>query len=85
MYDEGVTEKSVYEGGRMMLPHLLALSLAFLLDRLIGDPPSWPHPVKWMGAYIARLDRLLNHGQAKKRKGLLMMSSLLLIDRKSVV
>lgn len=63
----------------MMLPHLLALSLAFLLDRLIGDPPSWPHPVKWMGAYIARLDRLLNHGHAKKRKGLLMMTSLLLI------
>lgn len=63
----------------MMLPHLLALSLAFLLDRLIGDPPSWPHPVKWMGAYIAKMDKLLNHGHAKKRKGLLMISSLLLI------
>lgn len=62
-----------------MLPHLLAISLAFLLDRLIGDPPSWPHPVKWMGTYIARLDRLLNQGHAKKSKGLLMMTSLLLI------
>lgn len=63
----------------MMLPHLLALSLAFLLDRLIGDPPSWPHPVKWIGTYIAKMDRLLNHGHSKKSKGLLMMSSLLLI------
>ncbi len=26
--------------------------LAVLLDWLIGDPYSWPHPVKWMSSYI---------------------------------
>ena len=31
---------------------LIAIFLAVLLDWLIGDPYSWPHPVKWMGSYI---------------------------------
>ncbi|MBF1703225.1 MAG: cobalamin biosynthesis protein CobD, partial [Streptococcus sanguinis] len=30
---------------------LIAIFLAVLLDWLIGDPYSWPHPVKWMGSY----------------------------------
>jgi adenosylcobinamide-phosphate synthase len=28
------------------------LLVAFILDLLLGDPYSWPHPVKWMGYYI---------------------------------
>lgn len=31
---------------------LLAWCVAFLLDRLLGDPPHWPHPVRWIGALI---------------------------------
>ncbi|MDS8315419.1 cobalamin biosynthesis protein CobD, partial [Streptococcus pneumoniae] len=30
---------------------LIAIFLAVLLDWLIGDPYSWPHPVKWIGSY----------------------------------
>ncbi|CAK7068586.1 MAG: Cobalamin biosynthesis protein CobD [Desulfovibrio sp.] len=29
---------------------------AFLTDRLIGDPPAWPHPVRWIGAVLAFLE-----------------------------
>ncbi|WP_039058555.1 adenosylcobinamide-phosphate synthase CbiB [Enterobacter sp. Bisph1] len=36
---------------------LLAWALAFLLDRLLGDPPHWPHPVRWIGALINLLQR----------------------------
>lgn len=32
--------------------HLLVLPAAFVLDRLIGDPPSLPHPIRWMGNAI---------------------------------
>jgi adenosylcobinamide-phosphate synthase len=28
------------------------LPAAFFLDLLFGDPPSWPHPVRWMGKAI---------------------------------
>ncbi|WLI77621.1 adenosylcobinamide-phosphate synthase CbiB [Kosakonia sp. H02] len=36
---------------------LLAWGLAFLLDRLLGDPPHWPHPVRWIGALITLTQR----------------------------
>jgi len=31
---------------------LLAWCVAFVLDRLLGDPQHWPHPVRWMGSLI---------------------------------
>ena len=34
----------------------LALMLAVLLDMLLGDPRWLPHPVRWMGAAIERLE-----------------------------
>jgi adenosylcobinamide-phosphate synthase len=33
------------------MPALITL-LAFLADWLIGDPQSWPHPVRWIGKAI---------------------------------
>jgi adenosylcobinamide-phosphate synthase len=33
--------------------------LAFLLDKLIGDPQTWPHPVRWIGKLIDLLELLL--------------------------
>lgn len=35
------------------------LLLAVLFDWLLGDPPSWPHPVKWMGTLIAKEEALV--------------------------
>ena len=35
-----------------------ALTLAFLLDLLLGDPQTWPHPVIFIGRAIARLSDL---------------------------
>lgn len=34
---------------------LLAWFAAFLLDSLLGDPPHWPHPVRWIGNLITVL------------------------------
>jgi adenosylcobinamide-phosphate synthase len=34
----------------------LALTLAVVLDILLGDPPWLPHPVRWMGKAIERLE-----------------------------
>lgn len=58
--------------------HLLAASLAYLLDLMIGDPKNWPHPVRWMGKMIAFLDKRWNSGHNKRQKGMLMTSSVLL-------
>ncbi len=52
----------------MLIEHALSITLAVILDRIIGDPPSWPHPVKWFGRMIAFLDKRLNNGGARTRK-----------------
>lgn len=61
----------------MLINHLVALSLAYLLDLLIGDPPHWPHPVKWIGNGISFLEKRFNHGRCRKLKGVLMLSIIL--------
>ena len=38
---------------------LLIFALAFVLDLWLGDPPHWPHPVRWIGWLISRLERLI--------------------------
>lgn len=36
---------------------VLAWCVAALLDRWLGDPPHWPHPVRWIGALITVTQR----------------------------
>ncbi|KAB7705372.1 cobalamin biosynthesis protein CobD [Bacillus aerolatus] len=56
-----------------MINHLLAATIAFLIDRLIGDPPHFPHPVRWIGSLIHFLEQRLNKGPNGKVKGLFML------------
>jgi len=35
----------------------LVIALAVALDLAFGDPPGWPHPVRWMGAALAAGER----------------------------
>lgn len=53
--------------------HLIALTLAVVFDKLIGDPKSLPHPVVWIGNFIAFLEKRLNQGVYKKQKGILFL------------
>ena len=59
--------------------HVYAILLAFLIDLVIGDPPKWPHPVKWMGMLISRLDQKWNTGLHKKRNGFIMLLAVVLL------
>jgi adenosylcobinamide-phosphate synthase len=63
----------------MMIYHLIAISIAYFIDRLVGDPPQWPHPVRWIGSLISFLEKYLNHGENKRLKGVLMLLFVLLI------
>ncbi|HEY3591841.1 MAG TPA: adenosylcobinamide-phosphate synthase CbiB [Buttiauxella sp.] len=38
---------------------LLAWGVAWLLDFWLGDPPHWPHPVRWIGNLITITQRLV--------------------------
>ncbi|MFC5604925.1 adenosylcobinamide-phosphate synthase CbiB [Sporosarcina koreensis] len=52
-----------------MQAHFLAIAIGFVLDRVIGDPPNWPHPVRWIGTFISKLTAVLNKGRARVLKG----------------
>lgn len=48
---------------------LLALPAGFLLDLLLGDPRWMPHPVRWMGAAIGKLEPPLRRWFPQTPKG----------------
>ncbi len=41
----------------LLIYHIIALTLSVILDRLVGDPYSLPHPVRWIGSFVAFLER----------------------------
>lgn len=53
--------------------HLIAITLALIIDYVIGDPLSWPHPVRWIGGGINWLESRLNKGNLRKCKGFIMI------------
>ena len=61
-----------------MVYHLISISIAYFIDLVIGDPPDWPHPVKWMGRMISFFEMRWNKGERKLLKGALMLLTVLL-------
>lgn len=39
--------------------HIWALIAGFALDLIIGDPEKFPHPVRFIGAFIVKMERFL--------------------------
>lgn len=46
---------------------IVMVAFAFILDLLLGDPHSWPHPVKLMGRFIGQLNQKLNRPAYSQR------------------
>ncbi len=38
---------------------LITIGIAILLDLLIGDPPDWPHPIRFFGWVIANIEKMV--------------------------
>jgi adenosylcobinamide-phosphate synthase len=62
----------------MIVNHLVSITVAYLIDIVIGDPPDWPHPVRWIGTMITFFEKRWNNGKAKRRKGVAMLLFILL-------
>lgn len=58
---------------------LIASSLipAWLLDRLLGDPPQFPHPIVFFGKAISWGEKRLNRGNHRLAKGALLALGLI--------
>ncbi|WP_379969809.1 adenosylcobinamide-phosphate synthase CbiB [Ectobacillus sp. sgz5001026] len=58
-----------------MLVHGIEIVIAYIIDRIVGDPRSLPHPVVWIGKAIRLLEsgirRVVKKEKALKAAGLL--------------
>jgi adenosylcobinamide-phosphate synthase len=56
---------------------MFSIYAAFIIDFLVGDPPSMPHPVRAIGAYISWFERhaqkLVKSDAAKRAAGVLLL------------
>ena len=51
--------------------HIMAFFLGFLLDLLFGDPYFLPHPIRFIGCLIAKVEKCFlekNKSRNEKRK-----------------
>ena len=61
----------------------MTLALALILDAILGEP-KWlwdriPHPAVLMGRLVAFLDRELNEGPNRKRRGIIAVVIMVLV------
>lgn len=59
--------------------YTLPLIIGLILDTIFGDPYRMPHPIKWFGHMISFGENRWNKGAHKRRKGMLMSITLILI------
>ena len=59
----------------IFLCHIISFAAGFILDLILGDPHSWPHPIRLIGSLIGGLEKKLNKGNDRQRKtkGFLMV------------
>ena len=62
----------------MIVYHLVAITIAYIIDMIVGDPPDWPHPVRWIGTMITFFEKRWNKGNSKRWKGVAMLLFILL-------
>lgn len=63
----------------MMKYSFLALIIGFILDLIIGDPYYLPHPVRWIGNLISRLEKVIRSHLPKNKKSELFGGSILVV------
>ncbi len=65
---------------KLILP-ALPLLFGFLLDACIGDPPTLPHPIRWIGNLIAKTESIIRkHIKNLRFGGFLLAVTVLLIS-----
>ena len=57
----------------------IAVLFGFILDQIIGDPRSWPHPVVGIGNMITLLERRLNLGTPRVRRANGVLLTILIV------
>ncbi len=63
-----------------MIPLEMQILCALVLDQLIGDPQGWPHPIRWIGALAAGVEKpLRRQGLDQTKAGIVGVSVVLTV------
>lgn len=62
----------------MFAAYAFTFVAGWLGDRLLGDPPHWPHPVVWFGNAISAGEKKLNRGENRSKKGTFLALGLII-------
>ena len=57
----------------------IPLLAGFLLDACIGDPPNLPHPIRWIGALIAKTEQFIRRHISNLRRGGVLLAVIVLM------
>lgn len=57
----------------------IPLIAGFLLDACIGDPPNLPHPIRWIGALIAKTEQFIRRHISNLRRGGVLLAVIVLL------
>lgn len=64
----------------MMRQRAVVLAAAFFLDMILGDPHSFPHPVRWIGTLTANREKALRQRCPSTEKGELAAGAVLVME-----
>ncbi|ANU27438.1 adenosylcobinamide-phosphate synthase CbiB [Planococcus versutus] len=62
-----------------MMAHIVAIALGVIIDRIVGDPPNWPHPVRWIGTAIKKLTNRWNRGTNTFQNGFVLLGTIVTV------
>lgn len=58
---------------------IIEVAIGFMLDMIFGDPPWLPHPIRLIGWFISKGEKLLRKAFSKSQKGEFMAGAILAI------
>lgn len=73
-----------------MMYHTIAFVAGFILDLMLGDPYSLPHPIRWIGSLVSKLEKAFLKREdltsmSKRKRGRIMVFLVCLIVELCVI
>ncbi len=67
-----------------MISNNILLIIVITLDFILGDPPNWPHPIRWIGLSISKYEKIIRKSKVNLKVGgfilvLLSLTTVLII------
>lgn len=59
-----------------MISNSILLLIIITLDFILGDPPNWPHPIRWIGLSISKYEKAIRKSRINLKIGGIILTLL---------